>query len=1156
MGNNREVTEIVLHWDELRQQGQDLSPEELCRDCPEHLEDVERRIRALHAAYQAMGTASPDGEGTTVTAAPSAAVTADTGAPDKPAIAGYDILGELGRGGMGVVYQARHVQLRRTVALKMILHGAHAGREELTRFRSEAEAIARLQHPNLVQIYEIGEHNGLPFFALEFVEGGSLDHQLQGNPQPPEQAAQVVETLARAMQVAHEAGVVHRDLKPANVLVGKGGVVKITDFGLAKRLDAPGLTASGAVMGTPSYMAPEQAGQSKAIGPAADVYALGAILYELLTGRPPFRAATPMDTLLQVLGEEPVPPSRLNPKVPRDLETVCLKCLEKDPGRRYGSAEALARDLGHWRAGKPISARPVGRGERVWRWCLRNRAVAALLAAVGLVLVGGVVGVTVALVETNAALDREKEALEQSQDKGKKLEEALTREREARNNLNTNLSELATVYCTRSGREFAKGNVRDTLSWMLRAYEVAPPDDPLRGTYRQLLADHGQSLEITLLHADPVHAVAFSPDGRTVLTGSGGEVMRRMSEEVIKRKGWGEARLWDAATGQPRGLPLHHEDYVWAVAFSPDGRTVLTGSWDKTARLWDAATGQRRGLPFRHEGPVCAVAFSPDGRTVLTGSYDNTARLWDAATGQPRAKPLRHEGTVRVVAFSPDGRTVLTGSGASRAPPNEPNDWGEARLWDAATGEPRGLPLRHEDYLSAAAFSPDGRTVLTGSLDKTARLWDAGTGQPRGQALRHEAGGGAVAMSRDGRTVVTGGKDKTAQLWDAATGQPRGQPLRHEKEVLAVAFSPDGRTVLTGSLDKTARLWDAGTGQPRGQLFRHEAGVHAVAFSPDGQTVLTASQGIVRLWDAGTGQPRGRPFRPEDSVIVVAFSPDGRTLITAGWKVLEDEKVGGEARLWDTSTGQPRGQPLRHDEGVLAVAFSPDGRTVFTGSNDKTVRVWDAVTGQPRGRPLRHENEVTALAFSPDGRTLLTGSKVFTGDVSKWKGEVRLWDTATGQPRGRPVGHEAEVRAVTFSPDGRTVLIVSHGIVRQWDLPGPAPDEPARLKAWVHVRTGKTVERGMVHQLSQAEWLQEWQRLQARGGDWQQRPSAHGWHLAQADDAEVKGEWFAAVFHLSRLVAEHGANSDLRRRRDIAYAKLGESEKAIVDGAAKMGRKP
>jgi serine/threonine-protein kinase len=309
-------------------------------------------------------------------------------APVWPHVPGYEIDGELGRGGMGVVYKARQTDLRRPVALKMILAGAHASAGQLERFRAEARAEARLQHPNIVQVYEIGEHDGLPYFSQEFVDGGNLGQKTERQPQPPRDAARLVETLARAVHYAHERGVIHRDLKPANVLLTADGTPKVADFGLAKCLDdEAGATRTGSVLGTPSYMAPEQAlGRPREVGRATDVYALGAILYELLVGRPPFLGATMLDTVEQVRTEEPLAPTRLQPRLPRDLETICLKCLQKDARKRYAGADELADDLGRFLAGEPIKARPVGQAERLWRWCRRNPRLAGLSAAVALLL--------------------------------------------------------------------------------------------------------------------------------------------------------------------------------------------------------------------------------------------------------------------------------------------------------------------------------------------------------------------------------------------------------------------------------------------------------------------------------------------------------------------------------------------------------------------------------------------------------------------------------------------------------------------------------------------------------------------------------------------------------------------------------------------------
>jgi serine/threonine-protein kinase len=390
------LSDLLVRWEELREQGQPAAVEELCRDFPELAEELRRRVRALEALDPVLREApAAANELSTWTVAPRGkddSTQREAGVSPLssrlPAVPGYELLRVVGRGGMGVVYEARHTRLGRRVALKMVLSGAHASEAQRQRFRAEVEAVARLQHPHIVQIYEVGEHDGLPYCALEFVDGGSLDEKIGGTPQPPRQAAELAATLAEAVQAAHAGRIVHRDLKPSNILLTRTGTPKIGDFGLAKRLDgAPGLTATGHVMGTPSYMAPEQAAARKGVGTAADVYALGAILYELLTGRPPFRAATHLETLRQVASVEPVPPSRLQPNVPRDLETICLKCLQKEPGKRYITAQHLADDLRRFLEGKPILARPVPPWERALKWARRRPAAAALLAVGGLAAV-------------------------------------------------------------------------------------------------------------------------------------------------------------------------------------------------------------------------------------------------------------------------------------------------------------------------------------------------------------------------------------------------------------------------------------------------------------------------------------------------------------------------------------------------------------------------------------------------------------------------------------------------------------------------------------------------------------------------------------------------------------------------------------------------
>ena len=363
------------------------TPEEVCGDCPELLPEVRQRWQQMCAVEAELDALFP-----TTQLEPGR----DVSTPDPwhagaelPRIPGYEVEALLGRGGMGVVYKARHLRLKRFVALKMLISGAYAGPRERARFQREAEAVASLPHANIVQVYDVGDHGGWSYFTMEYVEGGSLAQKLLGTPQPARQAATLLITLAQAVQVAHRAGIVHRDLKPANILLAPDGTPKITDFGLARHFDkGPTASVSGAPIGTPSYMAPEQViGKAGTIGPAADIYALGAVLYEMLTGRPPFRAETATETERQVIALEPVPPARLNPKVPRDLETICLKCLHKDPARRYATAGALAEDVRRFVEGLPIRARRTSPPEHAWRWCRRNPAGAALLVT-SLVLVG------------------------------------------------------------------------------------------------------------------------------------------------------------------------------------------------------------------------------------------------------------------------------------------------------------------------------------------------------------------------------------------------------------------------------------------------------------------------------------------------------------------------------------------------------------------------------------------------------------------------------------------------------------------------------------------------------------------------------------------------------------------------------------------------
>jgi WD40 repeat protein len=900
-----------------------------------------------------------------------------TGAADAAhqKVRGYEILAELGRGGMGVVYKARQVALDRVVALKMILGGGHTDPATLARFQTEALAVAKLQHPNIVQIYETGQQDELPYLALEYVEGRSLDQHLAGRPMPPREAAALVQTLARAVHAAHGAGVIHRDLKPANVLLTADRVPKITDFGLAKSLgDDRGQTASGAVLGTPSYMAPEQAGgRRREITPAVDVYSLGAILYECLTGRPPFRAETPLDTLLLVVSEEVTPPSEVCRAVPRELEAICLKCLQKQPQNRYADALALAEDLQRVLNGEPVSACKATLEQQAWRW-LKKRPfggpilllmVCVALFSAGaltyiepsrLMLTGWVVWIAAVTALFFWLPDRRGLAVA-----GycsllfARVGWHATWATQLPDSFAHQLS-MAWIYATtalfflvpsRRG-----GMAKAFICFLIFCSVINTSDATWRFTPDVFL--HLIGVGVCCVVARLIAWVAQGDHPTAVFAGVSAGILSYRSSPL--------PGLYQALLGPHADPPPTAWWTLLGLLICACGAFLSTQVTSVPARRrWRRTIG-------RMLSPLATVrlrAWLGVAAGCLLLLLVRGAWLW--ATGRELftlEALAREQGAVCSVAFSPDGARLATGAMPQWTEPDgnlTVITWARSdnlEIWDVKTGKKvRGCRAPHGSPGYGVAFSPDGTRLAVATHFPGAPVSVLSAADDREllvpQGFLGE-GTRSLAFSADGKRLAAGGVLGTIKVWDAVTGHgllsihtstgaqvaPRilgpGSPVTC---INSVAFSPDGTRLATCAMNETVTLWDATTGKEIKTLRKGANKVAALnycfgsAFSPDGKRLAAGGlDKMVRVWDVGTGREILSLAGHAAWVQGVAFSPDGKWLASAG----HDRVV----CVWDATTGHEWLRLKGHTASVYCVAFSPDSGLLASGSEDGTVKIW------------------------------------------------------------------------------------------------------------------------------------------------------------------------------------------------------------------------
>jgi WD40 repeat protein len=940
----------------------------------------------------------------------------------------YRVLGLLGAGGMGAVYKAEHRLMERVVALKVLKRSLTDEPAALERFRQEVKASARLAHPNIVTAYDADQAGDVHFLVMEFVEGESLDRVLRKRgPLPVGQVCDWARQAALGLQHASERGMVHRDVKPANLLLTPDGRVKILDFGLARfaseRFRGP-LTQSGAVVGTPDYIAPEQALDARTADARADVYGLGCTLYHLLAGRPPFPEGDLLPKLMAHQSRAATPLAEVRPDVPPELARVVERMMAKDPAERQQTPAEVAEDLAPFADATPPPGAVAASAPTVVRadWSLvpearpRPRAVRRLwpaLAAGVLILAGAGVGAYFWLHGAGGVRTPDDRSGPPDRSSIRPLRvvggaagpfTAVAVDHDGLRGLSAGPDNAVYIWDLESGEEVCRlpGHT-DTVTCLAISLDGKRGISGSRDkTVRVWDLEKKQPIKTLTRHANTVYGVTFAYDNRhAVSAGNDGLIVLWDTEErrakfefagnrfavngiALNRFGVHLAtadsnklvHLWDMDERRQIAALTGHTDAVNCAAWSHDARFLLSGGADGTARLWRFSTEREMRLFRGHDGEVTAAALSPDGLWAATGGADRTVRLWDIEEGTEVARLDGHSDAVLGVSFSGDSRRVVSGS----------KD-GTFRVWRAPEGL-RNKVTSFTEIVNAVAASPDGKFTAIAWRDERVRIFEPGEKKDRFFLKGHTSTIICLAVSPDGKTVASGGWDRTVRLWDATTGDCLRTLEGHTGVVRAVAFASDGKTLASGGADGLVKLWEVDSGVEKAALEGHDGAVRCVAFSRDDETLATGgADQTVRLWDVKGRRPTATLHGHGDLVNSVAFTPDGKTLASAS----SDRTI----RLWPVRE-KKEPKVVKGSEGaVWSVAVSPDGTYVASGGDDRVIRLWALPDGRAMGVLDGHATPITAVCFSGSNRNLAVGS--LDGQVKYWEVTLR---PAAPQPPG------------------------------------------------------------------------------------------------------------------------------------------------------------